>query len=94
MVNSHVSTGSIGQTIVASFEAPRLEGMYTKRFIYSKKYRDLHKIQNENKNRDTRHKIQLVFYKASVDDADLKKFRAAGFIEASSNAIVTKEQII
>lgn len=49
---------------------------------------------NLRENRDAGSKVQVVFYKASVEDADVRLCIAAGWIEASSMENITEEQIM
>lgn len=93
MANIAKSSTNVRQTIISSVEAPRLRGVSTNHFIDFKKRREIYEMQIVEKNTDPATNIPLVSYKVSIENADLRLFIAAGWIQAPSIENITEMQI-
>lgn len=88
-----VSKATVRQTIVSSIEAPKLCGLSTKHFIEFRKLRELYEKQIKEKNQEPGTRVPLVSYKSSIEDADLRIFVDARWVEASNVDAITEMQI-
>lgn len=85
---------SVKQTIITNVEAPRLRGVSVKHFIEFCKLQELPEKQILEKSIQTDSEITAPSIKASVEDADLETFIAAGWIRANNIEGITEEQLI
>lgn len=84
---------TVKQTIVANIEAPRLRGVSTKHFTQFYRLRQLYEKQIEEKNKEPGTSVNAVSYRASIDDADLKIFVAAKWIDVDDISKITEDQL-
>lgn len=83
----------VKQLIIDGLKAPRLRDVSTDCFVEFKRLRYINEKQVEEKEKEPEVERKPEKYRVSVDDYDLEIFFAGRWVQASSERIITEEQI-
>lgn len=93
MTTFHATIDSVRETVLFWTEASRPLIMSTCHFITFIKHKDLYEILTAEINREPNTSISRLAYKASIDDAYLRMFKAASWVKASWIEDITEDKV-
>lgn len=94
MAPHNEALSTICQTIITNIEAPKLTGASTQNFVEFKRKRELYEKQVQKRNKEPNNQVVPFSLRASIDDADLRIFIAAGWITAQTIDSITEQQLM
>lgn len=92
-MNASGNSKTVRETVINCVKALKLRSISTQHFIEFKCRRELYQKQLEEKGRHLGEESLAFFYKASMEDENLRFYIANGWIEASSIGKLTESQI-